>query len=82
MVKLLMGIPCYIILWLISSLFTTFVLQNLWNWFAIPALHASEISFWVMYGLRIGETKALFRNRQPHPWVPGKLPASDKRPLC
>lgn len=23
----------------------------LWNWFAVPAFHLSEISFWIMYGL-------------------------------
>jgi hypothetical protein len=33
------------------SLYTTFVLKNLWNWFATGALHLPEISFWVMYGL-------------------------------
>jgi hypothetical protein len=33
------------------SLYTTFVLKNLWNWFATEALHLPEISFWVMYGL-------------------------------
>lgn len=33
------------------SLYTTFVLTQLWNWFATAALHLDEISFWVMYGL-------------------------------
>jgi hypothetical protein len=33
------------------SLYTAFVLQNLWNWFGVPAFHLSQISFWVMYGL-------------------------------
>lgn len=33
------------------SLYTTFVLKNLWNWFATEALHLPEISFWVMFGL-------------------------------
>ena len=33
-----------------ASLYTAFVLQNLWNWFATPALHLSQISFWIMYG--------------------------------
>jgi hypothetical protein len=40
--------------WVISmivSLYTTFVLQQLWNWFAVSAFHASGISFWGMYGL-------------------------------
>lgn len=25
----------------------------LWNWFAVPAFHLSEISYWVMYGLTL-----------------------------
>jgi hypothetical protein len=33
------------------GLYRTFVLQNLWNWFATEALHLPVISFWVMYGL-------------------------------
>jgi hypothetical protein len=33
------------------SLYTTFVLKNLWNWFATEALHLPEIPFWVMFGL-------------------------------
>ena len=33
------------------ALYTTFVLQNLWNWYAVRAFHASEVSFWLMYGL-------------------------------
>ena len=36
---------------LIVNLYTTFVLTILWNWFATVALHTSEISFWMMYGL-------------------------------
>jgi hypothetical protein len=40
--------------WLVSmivSFYTTFVLQQLWNWFAVAAFQASKISFWEMYGL-------------------------------
>lgn len=40
--------------WLVGSilsLYTTFVIMNLWNWFASPALHVPEISFWGMFGL-------------------------------
>jgi hypothetical protein len=33
------------------GLYTTFVLENLWNWFATDALHLPAVSFWVMYGL-------------------------------
>ena len=33
------------------NLYTTFVLQSLWNWFAVEALNAPHVSYWVMYGL-------------------------------
>lgn len=33
------------------ALYTTFVVQNLWNWFATSAFHVNEISFWGIYGL-------------------------------
>jgi hypothetical protein len=36
----------------VVSLYTTFVIQHLWNWFATSAFHVSEISFWAMYGPR------------------------------
>jgi hypothetical protein len=36
---------------LIIHLYTTLVLTILWNWFVVPALHVSDISFWLMYGL-------------------------------
>ncbi|MGA2235331.1 MAG: hypothetical protein ABSG23_07650 [Terriglobales bacterium] len=45
-----------VVAWIIGSvvgLYTTFVIQNLWNWFATSALHVPEISFWVMYGLTL-----------------------------
>jgi len=38
---------------LLASVYTTFVLQTLWNWFLGPALHTPEISFWMMYGLTL-----------------------------
>jgi hypothetical protein len=31
--------------------YTAFVAQAYWNWFAVPALHASEVSFLQMLGL-------------------------------
>jgi hypothetical protein len=31
--------------------YTTFVLKDLWNWFAVPALNVPTISYWRMYGL-------------------------------
>ena len=45
--KLLWAFPIGIVV----SLYTTFVIQNLWNWFAVPAFHVPEISFWGIYGL-------------------------------
>ena len=36
---------------IVVGLYTTFVLQTLWNWFAVPAFHAPEISYWTIYGL-------------------------------
>ena len=50
----------------LMSLYTTFVLMNLWNWFAIEALHLPEISFWVMFGLvlMIGMFTATSTNKE------------------
>src|SRR4030095_15716360 len=31
--------------------YTTFVLQSLWNWFAVPALNVPRLSYWGTYGL-------------------------------
>jgi hypothetical protein len=36
---------------MLAGLYTTFVVQNLWNWFVVAAFHTTEISFWLMYGL-------------------------------
>lgn len=33
------------------SLYITFVIKNLWNWFAAEALNLPQVSFWVMYGI-------------------------------
>jgi hypothetical protein len=38
---------------LAAGLYATLVLQQLWNWFLVPALNASPISFWAMYGLQL-----------------------------
>lgn len=40
--------------WITSTLvgfYTVFVLMELWNWFAVPLLHAPEASYWLIYGL-------------------------------
>jgi len=36
-----------------TGFYTTFVLQNLWNWFVVPALHTAEVSYWMMYGIQL-----------------------------
>ena len=48
----------------IIGLYTTFVIQNLWNWFATSAFHVSEISFWRMYGFVL--LVSLFTTQPPH----------------
>jgi hypothetical protein len=40
--------------WATSTLvgfYTVFVMMQLWNWFAVPLLHAPEASYWLIYGL-------------------------------
>jgi hypothetical protein len=41
----------YFIIGIALKLYTTFVLQNLWNWFVVPAFQIPSISFWLMYGV-------------------------------
>lgn len=36
---------------LVVGLFSTFVMQNLWNWFVVPAFNIHVILFWQMYGI-------------------------------
>lgn len=38
---------------LLVGLYTTLVLESLWNWFAVPSLHAPELSYWAVYGLQL-----------------------------
>jgi hypothetical protein len=43
-----------VVLWVMGSvvgLYTTFVLQSLWNWFVTETFHLAPVSFWAMYGL-------------------------------
>ena len=38
--------------WTASTLvgfYSVFVLMEVWNWFAVPLLHVSETSYWLMY---------------------------------
>jgi hypothetical protein len=30
---------------------SVFVVMEVWNWFAVPLLHVSEASYWLMYGV-------------------------------
>jgi hypothetical protein len=46
----------------VLSLYLTFVLQTVWNWFAAPALHFDSISYWNMYGLLLITTLVRLRN--------------------
>jgi hypothetical protein len=53
-----------VLLWMVMfvvGLYTTFVLQSLWNWFAVEAFHLAPISFWLMYGLML--TARMFTSR-------------------
>src|SRR5215469_16352620 len=45
---------------LVLSLYTAFVLMNLWDWFVAPTCNLSPISFWMMFGLTL--VFRLFRN--------------------
>jgi hypothetical protein len=43
-------------LWLFATtvgFYTTFVLQNLWNWFVVGALNVGPVSYWQMFGLNM-----------------------------
>lgn len=35
------------------SFYVAFVLQNLWNWFAVPSLRVATLSYWQMFGLNL-----------------------------
>ena|ERR1017187_9531624 len=36
---------------MVVGCYTAFVAENYWNWFVVPALHASEVSFLEMLGM-------------------------------
>jgi hypothetical protein len=38
---------------LLVGFYTTFVIQSLWNWFAVPAFHVQEASYWLIYGINM-----------------------------
>jgi hypothetical protein len=35
---------------MVVGFYSTFVLQTLWNWFAVEAFHVPAVSYWTMYG--------------------------------
>jgi len=44
----------FAISWTVSTLvgfYGVFVLMQLWNWFAVPLLHAPVASYWLVYGM-------------------------------
>jgi hypothetical protein len=55
------------------SLYTTFVLQNFWNWFVVNALNVAHVSYWVTYGLvmivNLIFYKNDFENEQRWKWL-------------
>jgi hypothetical protein len=50
---------------IVVGFYTTFVLKTLWNWFAVPSLHVSEVSFWMMYGISMLVSTVVSRNDAP-----------------
>ncbi len=47
--KAVLGLGC--VLAPITPFYTTFVLQNLWNWFIPETVHGAEISYWQAGGI-------------------------------
>jgi uncharacterized membrane protein YraQ (UPF0718 family) len=61
--KKLTSIAIAIFTALVIGFYTSFVFQNLWNWFLAPALHLDPISYWVMYGVSM-LIRAMLSSRQ------------------
>jgi hypothetical protein len=40
-------------IYLAVGLYKTFVLQSLWNWFAVPAFNVPRVGYWTMYGVNL-----------------------------
>ncbi len=60
---LLVGLPV--------GIYTAFVAECFWNWFAVPALHVSEISFLQWLGLYwlIGLLKGRSSDEEDNRWI-------------
>lgn len=46
---------------IVVGIFTPFVLQNLWNWFVVPAFNLHEILYWQMFGIFLFARVLLFQ---------------------
>ena len=49
---------------MIVGLYTTFVVQSLWNWFAVKAFNVPSVSYWEMYGLTMLLSSLLSRGEE------------------
>ena len=38
---------------ILIGFFSVFVIMEIWNWFAVPLLHVSKASYWLMYGVSL-----------------------------
>jgi len=59
-----------VLLWFsaaVVGLYTTFVIEHFWNWFATPAFRVPEVSFWETYGLVL--LISLFTNAQDREFI-------------
>jgi|SRR5579862_1975566 len=61
--KSVLGIGC--ILAPITPFYTTFVLQNLWNWFIPGAVHGAEISYWQAGGILLVVSLLRYSHTKP-----------------
>lgn len=53
---------------IVVGFYTTFVIQTLWNWFAVAAFRVPEVSYWTMYGfmllIHLVTEKSNFQNEE------------------
>lgn len=58
-------ITIQVIAQVVAGLFIPFVLQHLWNWFAVPAFNLHEILYWQMFGIFLFARVLLFQGDDP-----------------
>ena len=63
------GVGAYA-LTIVQGLYFTLVLQHLWNWFVVPALHVGEISYLGMLGLKLIVETVIWRRTSSGPELP------------